>query len=78
MFNRHLYFFIVFFIKICYGIDPISIGIGGALLGAFGYNFEYLKQNTYCKFKECCSDSYIPLDINGKCIFSITNYHAMN
>ncbi|XP_055857403.1 torsin-like protein [Episyrphus balteatus] len=47
-----------------HAVDPITFTVGTAVLAGFGYNFDYVKQKTYCSFQECCSDYWIPGDIN--------------
>nr|XP_013101343.1 unnamed protein product [Stomoxys calcitrans] len=43
--------------------DPLSMGLAaGAALGL--YKYETLKDQTYCRFRECCNDRYIPADIS--------------
>lgn len=66
---RYLFLVILLVInKKCYGLlDPVSLtAVAAAGLGAFGYNFQFLKENSYCRFQECCIDSYIPVNIQGK------------
>lgn len=44
--------------------DPVSISVAaGVGLGAF--KFDFLKDQTYCRFTECCNERGIPADING-------------
>lgn len=44
--------------------DPLSIGLAaGAALGL--YKFDTVKDQTYCRFAECCNSRYIPADISG-------------
>ena len=43
-------------------LTTLSIVAG---LGALGYNFDYVKEKTYCQYKECCNKNYINLDSNG-------------
>ena len=45
-------------------IDPISIGIGSAIIG-LGYYSSTIKDKTYCRYYECCNDDYIPANLNG-------------
>lgn len=55
------------------GIEPITtsllVGGVGAGLSALGYNFDYIKGQTYCRFQECCTNDYISPNIKG-----ITSY----
>ncbi|XP_055906522.1 torsin-like protein [Eupeodes corollae] len=41
-------------------LDPISVSVGAAVLAGLGYNFDFVKEKTYCKLQECCNDDYIP------------------
>uniref|UniRef100_A0A1I8NII3 AAA+ ATPase domain-containing protein n=1 Tax=Musca domestica TaxID=7370 RepID=A0A1I8NII3_MUSDO len=44
--------------------DPLPMGLAaGAALGL--YKFDTLKDNTYCRFAECCNERSIPADIKG-------------
>lgn len=45
--------------------DPITAGLTAAVSVALGYNFDYVKEHTYCKVSECCIDKHIPADIDG-------------
>lgn len=65
---RYLFIVIVLIISKSYGLlDPFSLTAGVvAGAGALGYNFQFFKENSYCKFKECCIDTYIPVNIQGK------------
>lgn len=54
-------------LSLCF--EPFTIGIVGAGLGALGYNFDYVKTQTYCRFHSCCNDDYIPADIRGSFFF---------
>lgn len=48
------------------GFEPISTGIaislGFSAFGGFKY-FDKIKENTYCKYRECCMADLIPTDI---------------
>ncbi|XP_004530437.1 torsin-like protein [Ceratitis capitata] len=45
-------------------LDPVSLTIGaGVGLGALT-GFGFLKDQTYCRFTECCNERYIPGNIN--------------
>lgn len=45
-------------------IDPISLSVAAGIgLGAF--KFDFLKDQTYCRMKECCNERSIPADIQG-------------
>lgn len=37
-----------------------------ALIGGSWYNWNTLKDHTYCRFTECCNDDYIPYDLESK------------
>lgn len=51
-------------LQISHCFEPISTGIffGVAALGGFKY-FDKIKENTYCKYNECCLPTFIPFDI---------------
>lgn len=60
------YVLFILLIEYCYCLlDPISLGLGGALLGFGGYNYDTIKKYSYCKIYECCINEHIPADING-------------
>lgn len=63
---------LIFILPLNHCFEPFTIGIVGAGLGALGYNFDYVKKQTYCRFQSCCNDEYIPADINGSLIFYFT------
>lgn len=69
MINKILVIFVVI-LNLSFSIiafEPITIGLGAAVLGAFGYNFQKpVLEQTYCKFRECCINDHIPADITGK------------
>lgn len=44
--------------------EPVTIGIGSILLGGAGTYFrDYIQDQTYCRWKECCNDRYL-LDVS--------------
>lgn len=45
--------------------DPLSIGIGAAIIGAV-YKRHEVKEYTYCKWYECCNNYYVKNDLEGK------------
>lgn len=45
--------------------DPISLAVIGAGAWLVNSNYKQIKEHTFCRFKECCIDSYIPTKING-------------
>ncbi|GAB0092964.1 Torsin [Sergentomyia squamirostris] len=69
------YFWIIFFgylVLVLTGVvsfDPFTLTTGlvaggSALLGTLGYNYDYVKENTYCRYYECCIPEWIPADMN--------------
>ncbi|XP_058838269.1 torsin-like protein isoform X2 [Topomyia yanbarensis] len=45
--------------------DPITGIAGGIAVGLGLLNIDFLKENTYCKFSECCIAPYLKTDIDG-------------
>uniref|UniRef100_A0A1A9ZEK9 AAA+ ATPase domain-containing protein n=1 Tax=Glossina pallidipes TaxID=7398 RepID=A0A1A9ZEK9_GLOPL len=44
--------------------DPVTIGWGAAaIVGA--WNADFLKDQTYCRYKECCNERGIPANVNA-------------
>lgn len=64
----------LFYLMICIVniacIEPITtyglITGGSAALAAFGFNYETIKLNTYCRWFECCTPEYIPMNMKCK------------
>lgn len=42
----------------------VSILVSGLVVGGSWYNWNIIKDNTYCKLAECCNDDYIPYDLD--------------
>lgn len=53
-------------VKFISGFEPLTMGFAAAGLSALGYNFETVKEYSYCVLKECCIDKYIPVNLNGE------------
>ena len=57
------FIFLVYFLLIkeiqCL-FDPISISVGVGLTAAGYFNYDFIKEQTYCRYKECCTPKYIP------------------
>lgn len=47
-------------------IEPITIGavLTTGVASYFGY--DSIKDLTYCRFKECCNERSIPIELNSK------------
>lgn len=59
-----LCFNILVFPALVNSFEPISTSIflGISAIGGFQY-FDQIKEQTYCRFKECCLADKIPFDI---------------
>ncbi|KAM7348423.1 torsin family member [Cochliomyia hominivorax] len=64
MFYLKLLFLLFFLHNVMALIDPVSIGIAAGL-GFGALKFDFLKDQTYCRLQECCSERSIPADIEG-------------
>lgn len=40
--------------------------IGSAFLAGGLYKWDTIKDNTICRYIECCNDMHVPYDINSK------------
>ncbi|CAH0600707.1 unnamed protein product [Chrysodeixis includens] len=63
------YYFIIFALITCLCQPAVSEIItmslvGSALLSAGWYKWTTVKDNTYCRFAECCNDQHVPYNIN--------------
>lgn len=43
--------------------DPLSLAAIGGAVGAGWFKYDYLKENTYCRFQECCTSQYLKHDV---------------
>uniref|UniRef100_A0A1A9VCM7 AAA+ ATPase domain-containing protein n=1 Tax=Glossina austeni TaxID=7395 RepID=A0A1A9VCM7_GLOAU len=63
----YIFFYSTAFSLISYSLalfDPLTIGLGAAaVLGA--WNSDFLKDQTYCRYKECCNERSIPANVNA-------------
>lgn len=55
---------ILTFTPYIYAFDPISIGSAAVAIGAA--SFRFIRDNTYCMVKECCTEKEIPADYYRK------------
>lgn len=46
--------------------EPITIGLLSTALAAGWYKWDLVKENTVCRFTECCNAKYIPYDLDSK------------
>lgn len=65
---RHTVFFIAIIFTVLQNVnslfDPVSLSVAAGIgLGAF--KFDFLKDQTYCRFVECCNEASIPANIVG-------------
>lgn len=44
-------------------LDPLSLTAIGGAFGAGWINYDFLKENTFCRFQECCSSQYLKHNI---------------
>lgn len=44
--------------------DPFSLAAIGGAVGAGWFKYDYLKENTYCRFRECCIAPYLKHDVS--------------
>lgn len=59
-----LYLLFVLIIRTTTAFDPFSIGSALAAIG--GVTYKFLKSNTICSLKECCSEEEIPANYASK------------
>lgn len=45
-------------------VDPLTVGISIGI-GVGWIKYDFLKENTYCQFKECCIARYLKKDVTG-------------
>lgn len=41
--------------------------IGSAFVAGGWYKWDTIKDNTVCRFTECCNDVHVPYDMDSKC-----------
>lgn len=54
----------------CDAVEPVTVsvvaGLTGLVSSAGWFGKDFLLDNTYCKFTECCRKPYIKADVAGK------------
>lgn len=66
MFCFQFYFLVLLFCKNAITEFITMSFIGSAVLASGWYKWDILKDNTYCRYAECCNDRYIPYDVESK------------
>ncbi|CRL01913.1 CLUMA_CG015279, isoform A [Clunio marinus] len=57
-------FLVLLFAQTGYCIEPISTTLLFGISSGLGIKyFDVIKENTYCRYRECCSDNIIPFNI---------------
>lgn len=46
--------------------EPITIGLLGTAVVAGWFKWDMVKENTVCRFTECCNANYITYDLDSK------------
>lgn len=52
--------------------EILSVGVatwfisGAVFTGGGWYSWDKIKHNTYCRFAECCTDEYVPYNLDSK------------
>lgn len=64
--------FIFSFCTACVSSELITLSagwfIGSAVLGGGWYKWDTVKENTYCRFAECCNADYVPYELTSEYI----------
>lgn len=63
----YFHFYIMLLLSLCQNAiaELITMSLfGSAVLASSWYKWDLIKDNTYCRYMECCNDRYIPYDVD--------------